>query len=580
MRIAIIDTGINEEAIGIDVVKHNFIIQLQRDSSIVKASSAIDTIGHGTAIAGIITRHCPNVEILNLKIFEDSFTCNPEYMLKALEYIDCYFEDLKPDIINISIGVSYIDANIYQRLKDICACLLEKDCIVVSAFDNEGALSYPAALGEVVGVDVNLCENAMSPQSLIKVNYCYKDQFYRVRIKEDIRTLVRGTSFACARCTAYFAEELMSGRIDKKALISGLKQNSISQEERTGNEKIENAIVMHYCKESDALIRNEHLLDFNILGIYDEAKTGHIGKNVCGHIIQNYKDIDWTQDFDTVILSCIDELQRVTKNAYKEYILAKCKENDKRIYAFEAMEECEKVFFPKIDKRNLPEEAFGKLRRLSIPIVGIFGTSSGQGKYTLQLQIADYIKRREYDVGLLATEPSGYLFGADFVFPMGYNSTVYLNNNLYEYVRVINEALWESQRQGREIVIAACQSGTVQYDNGNLRQLAIQQYGFILGIQADAKILVVNSFDEMDYIKRTFSFLEGVTEGRVLAIVICTFRKKNTQSGLVYGTEKVSDHELELLKEKIGSQIDVPVFFIDDAEAVANTIIKHFEEAI
>lgn len=108
------------------------------------------------------------------------------------------------------------------------------------------------------------------------------------------------------------------------------------------------------------------------------------------------------------------------------------------------------------------------------------GTSSRQGKFTLQINLKREISSHGYNVGFIATEPSGYLFESDFVFPMGYNSTVDLNNNLYDYVSILNEELWKTEVSGKELIIVGSQSGSIHYDNSNLTQLAINPYVFIV----------------------------------------------------------------------------------------------------
>ena len=88
------------------------------------------------------------------------------------------------------------------------------------------------------------------------------------------------------------------------------------------------------------IIRNNKLLDFELVDIFDEPLKGKIGKEICGYTVKSYKDIDFREkDIDTLILSCTDELSMHTKRDYKKYFDGLCKTNNINIYSFEKIEE-------------------------------------------------------------------------------------------------------------------------------------------------------------------------------------------------------------------------------------------------
>lgn len=176
------------------------------------------------------------------------------------------------------------------------------------------------------------------------------------------------------------------------------------------------------------------------------------------------------------------------------------------------------------------------------------------------------------------TEPSGYLFGADFVFPMGYNSTVDIN--LYEYIYCLNEQIFNIEIQNKDIVICCCQSGTIHYDVSNLNQYAIRQYGFLLGTNADKYILCVNIFDEKGYIERTINYLDNLYEGKVIGIALLTINKEYTQNGILKRTYNMNNKQLESVKNDLRQSFNLPVYVIgtDDIWELTENIINHFEE--
>ena len=103
------------------------------------------------------------------------------------------------------------------------------------------------------------------------------------------------------------------------------------------------------------------------------------------------------------------------------------------------------VYYPHILETDIPKNRFGKMYRNSIPIVGIFGMSSHQGKLTLQLELIKLLSQN-YTVSSIGTEPTAALFNMDYCFPMGYHSTV--ETKSYDSVYLLNNAVhdkyWKS----------------------------------------------------------------------------------------------------------------------------------------
>ncbi len=104
----------------------------------------------------------------------------------------------------------------------------------------------------------------------------------------------------------------------------------------------------------------------------------------------------------------------------------------------------------------------------------------------------------DYNVGTIGTEPHSLLFDFDVVFPMGYNSTVYLQN--HEIVLYLNQAINNLCLNGKEIILTASQAQTIPYYCNNILEFPSKQYHFALGTNPDAVILCVNYYDEIEYI--------------------------------------------------------------------------------
>lgn len=96
----------------------------------------IDYIGHGTAVANIIYTINNNIDIICFRICDKTMEVDEEGLLFVLEYI---YENINVDIINISLGA--IHQFMYADLKEVCSKLYRKGIVIVSSFDNNGAIS-------------------------------------------------------------------------------------------------------------------------------------------------------------------------------------------------------------------------------------------------------------------------------------------------------------------------------------------------------------------------------------------------------------------------------------------------------
>ena len=118
------------------------------NESIIVDHNYADDIGHGTAVYYLIRNSLRNidVEIVNVKIFFKDNLLRYDDFVQILEYL---YEHEHFDFINISLGV--VQCGDVSKMQEICTRLFERGCILVAAYDNEGAVSFPAALDNVIG---------------------------------------------------------------------------------------------------------------------------------------------------------------------------------------------------------------------------------------------------------------------------------------------------------------------------------------------------------------------------------------------------------------------------------------------
>ena len=144
VTVAVIDTGISRHSALIDAVAdyRNF-----SSDSVVE-----DTVGHGTHVAGVIGARrglakgiAPGSTLLSLKVLGHSGMGSMESVSRAV----LHAAEAKADIVCMSLGSPTPDGRLHEAIKMAC----RGGVIIVCAAGNDGgAVNYPAAFPESIGV--------------------------------------------------------------------------------------------------------------------------------------------------------------------------------------------------------------------------------------------------------------------------------------------------------------------------------------------------------------------------------------------------------------------------------------------
>ena len=588
IKIAIIDSGVYTKHTAFQNEK----IELMDLSSGCENTEKV--FGHGTAVYGII-RRCKCADIINIKLANMDTGVEVTDLIRALDYIFC---NLEVDIVNLSLGVNCTEE--LDLLYDICKKITDKGIVIVAAFDNLGSYSYPAAFENVIGVISGQNCSRITEFEYIEdrvVNIAAKGMLQRLLWTEPPYIFLGGNSFACAHVTVQVAEFMMEGAKSREEILEKFRQTAKTKY-ALGNDPVKTklfyihkAVLFPFNKEMHSVVRYAHMLSFEIAAVYDSKYSMNIGvetsrilkdEKVLNLTVQNIEAINW-DEFDTLILGHFDNLVKHT-NQLDEItrLLKHANVRGKNIYCFDSMflevykSYQSNIYYPKVDRTDLPPNRFGMLYRISRPVVGVFGTSSKQGKFTLQLKLRELFEMEGLNVGQIGTEPSSLLFGMDYVFPMGYNSTVHIKE--FDVVRYLNYITNELCLRNKDIIIVGSQSGTVIYDTGNIIQYNLSQYEFLVGTQPDAVVLCINPFDTVDYIARTVKFIESSVECKVIAFVVFPMDLKN-EWGIYGGTVPVSVEKYDVLSKKLMT-FSVPVYKLGDEkdmQALSGQILKYFQ---
>lgn len=501
----------------------------------------ITRIGHGTSICSTILSHVDDVEIKAFKVTsEEDEYIDCDVLISVLDYIE---KNEKADIINMSICVC---ATKYKKeMYKICRRLYEKGTLVVAAFDNDGAVSYPAAFDCVIGVTTSAMignNKEFFPVNNRYVNVCAKGKAQRIVGLHGEIKIGMGDSLACAHFTGILADCCVKNNMPPMEALDllGVKLLVKDNEEENYDHKARNVVgqykkaaIFPYNKEMHSLIRYAALLNFRIEAIYDIRRSGRVGKKIDiidaeGSRKIAIKNIDQLNYdiVDTFIIGHTQELSMLDSSFEGKLFINKILQYNKNVYSLDDynVEEWSlyktsgQFFSPQITLNTSKIVPFGKLYKNDIPILGIFGTRSKQGKWSLQMELRKRLLADGYVVGLLGTEPTAYLFGANSCYHFGYNGKRDFDD--YQRVSHINSLINDIAEENVDIIISGGQSQTITNNISNIDGYAIDQYIFLQALQPDAVILSVCYEDSGRYIRDTIGVIESSVDCKVIGLVL------------------------------------------------------------
>lgn len=551
--------------------------------------------GHGTAIGEIISRQASNLKITNIGIFNETLSTDYESLIKALTYVRDY---LDCNIVNLSLGMPFDD----ERLYCICKELADRGIIIVSAYDNCGAVSYPAVYPFVIGVDTSL--RCIKPEDFVYVansmiNLRAKGGKQRVAWDNSSYAIVQGSSFAAAYVSAYVVKLMNKGVTQYEKILKEFEKiarfkyqfDSIEEKKKFSIKEYSNKsfAIVPYNKEIHSLLNFKDKLNFEIKDIYDIRHSGNVGKTVRSidetveYTIKNIERCDYSQ-IDVMIIGHMKEMDLYSGRNNKKNILNECYKNNVNVFSFDNYELQEVIsdfsnknlccYYPAISR---PIQKFGKLYKIKLPVLGVFGTSKQQGKFTLQLQIRYELIKRGYKVAEIGTEPSAELFGMSEVFPYGYDSEFNMANE--ECISSLNELMHELDNEENDLILVGAQSGTVPLLYENIGQIPAVQYAFIAGTMPDGVILCCNVSDDIDYINRTIKFIEGVSDSKVFLLAIYPMLYEELAEEKVSSKRRATEEEIESFKEMIQDNLNlkcVEIGNIEQMDTLIQSIVNFF----
>ena len=392
VKIALIDSGI-------DYTRTEF-----RDAKLHFLNECKDHIGHGTAVASIIHKVSPEAELYIYRLLdEETVEVGSEQLTDVLNYL----KQFKFDVIHLSCGV--ITSDQLKQLEHSCTGLINEGAVIVSAYDDYGRVSYPAAFENVIGVDWDIeCSDGLKYTFVENspVNILGSGALLRLPwIGGEYRT-VAGSSFAAPYITGLVANLLSEGAEPGsiKKLLRDKAKNVISVDRfpdctKQTSININKAIVYPVNKEIHNLLTYTDLLSFEIVGAYEPPIFRNVGKKakeICGFgdsstVVESDKRIQWENgDFDTLILGHTKLYSRALRRDVIKEFMQKCIEYRKNLFAFDDLSGYDELakeirknknfcYYPRVDEFDVDRRFLNKLYGINSPVLGVVGTSSKQG---------------------------------------------------------------------------------------------------------------------------------------------------------------------------------------------------------
>ena len=423
MKIAILDSGIDHNHSMFKKLNiENYIYEEETKTWIAKEIKIKN--GHGTAVASVLTKYAKQIdEIYSFRVVEET-DADIEKLINALEYIYAFMDC---DLINISMGVREYS----KRLEEICNKLYDKKVMIISAYANEGCVSYPAAFDGVIGIDstVNLKkfnEYIWVKNSIVNVG-CLKG-VQRVAWLDGGYQLAVGNSFVAPIITAKISNWICQGvkienikKVLEKNAIRVISGNSVENKKVKKELSVSKVALFPYNKEIKNILKFSDMLNFEICAICDSKYSGNVGLQEGNLLVEDIDKYSF-KDIDGFVLGHTDILELKTNHKYKESIISNCNRFGINIISFDdiEIEMATNAYVPKIKRDKYTTDKFGKLYDIVSPILAVVGTDSQQGKFTLQMTLRKKFLETGYQVGQLSSEPEGCVFDVDYVYPYDY----------------------------------------------------------------------------------------------------------------------------------------------------------------
>ena len=572
MKIGMIDSGIQED-------RFYNISQYWVDSKGVAEENLQDNNGHGSSMFSIIREKLfVEDEIISLRLENRRENFNL-YVAKAIDF--CV--NNKVQIINISLGSNFM--NHINDVASACKDALNNNVLVVSSASNQNDIIFPWACEGTLKVrqghnnDGNF---AIEPDEYGIYNIFVNSRRYGMNHKISL-----GNSAATAYITSLLVEELRGNtgkRCDIKDVVNtmlGRHTNADFKVDRLFNgiqlitsnidfidknynqkRKWGRAIIVPFSKEMDSVIS---------YGKEIQIVVGSGGVETALAREKGIKVVDIEDDLsnfslETIVIGYLDKISCINPAYSEDNLVNIIIKNGLKVFSFIR-------FSPeneeKLKKNNILYQCATYITNNELfvvrkavpynllphkPILGVFGTSSKQGKFTCQLELKRLFEERNIKVDFIGTEHQSALVGSVFDYPSGYRGRGNINISLEDSIELLQKSIFYiDQKCKGEIILLGGQSWLIPFDIE--RQTAIYNLAFLEATRPDYAVVVVNpEIDYDEYISDTIKTLESVYRCNIIALTFPD-KKPVSKRNIALKVKRTSENIREVsqeLKSKFG----------------------------
>lgn len=521
---------------------------------------------------------------------------------------------LDVEVINISMGTTVFSNR--ESLDEICELCKRKGILIVCAESPEGSATMPWACKGIIRVRAT---DGNSYFATISKNFKIptveiSGSIYRIVTREGRNFFATGNSYAApffitylykfinnkSRVSFFDAINMCFERYCDNAFgfLTDIKVTHINNNlEYIPNStlKLGKIVIAPFSKEMHVLIRNAKRLGGEVVGVIDPVKNFNINKdpgdilNIEPLNIKITKSLyEIQKEANKLVIGYTDEIEKYDKYFSLDNLL---EENLKhlRLHVFSFVppdkkwiiayhKEGIKLEYPTlINSENYLKLLNTVHPKVSIykPVVAVFGTSSSQGKVTLQMNIKNAFEEKGFRPFYISTENHGSLLGADFTFASGYGSDRIVSLDSDKCISFLNHIMsYADDLPGYDLFLVGNQSWLVPYSK---EQTFMRSAILLEGVKPDMAVLVVNPLiDPYDYIKDTIFALKAIYKCQVIALAF----SNNTPCYNSYGKifrKKLYDSEIDEHANRLSKSFEIPAGFIGNKEFIDSIIERVIE---
>jgi subtilisin family serine protease len=202
VKVAVLDSGVDGTHPALaGRIRSQHDVVTDRQGVRCVAATPTDSIGHGTACAGIIAQLAPEAELHSVQVIGREAKGSADQLVAGLTFA----LEQKFDVINMSLGTT--DERHARRLGALADRAFYEGRIIVAAANNQGQVAFPAHFSAVLAVGMEGFEN---PEELrydwgVPIELAARGVYVEAPAMGGGTQLFTGTSFACPHVSGLLA---------------------------------------------------------------------------------------------------------------------------------------------------------------------------------------------------------------------------------------------------------------------------------------------------------------------------------------------------------------------------------------